>query len=96
MLSASYPRRVLTVTGRSVFRLTASITRYARSGSSSSALPSPEDTTLRAGQPMLISSDVKRPSAVTFAAASPITDGSLPKSWQAVLLSSGCTASRRR
>ena len=45
--------------------------------------------TLRAGQPMLMSSDWKRSSAVTFAAASPITDGSLPKSWQAVLSSSG-------
>ena len=89
MLSASYPRRVLTVTGKLVFCLTASITRYARSGSSRSALPSPEDTTLRAGQPMLMSSDRKRPRAVTFAAASPITDGSLPKIWQAVLPSSG-------
>ena len=45
----------------------------------------------RAGQPMLISSERNLPSSVIFWAASPMTTGSLPNSWQAVLVSSGCT-----
>ena len=70
--------------------------RAARGTSSKSALPSPMPTTLRAGQPMLMSRDAKHPSSLTRAAASPMTTGSRPKSWQAVLVSSGCTASSRR
>ena len=59
------------------------MTRTALSGSSSSAEPLPLPTTLRAGQPMLMSMASKRPMAVSLRADSAIISGTLPISWAA-------------
>ena len=74
------PRRIFTETGRLVAPATASTSRQAWSGSSSSEAPAPVFVTLRTGQPKFMST-MSAPAASTIRAASIIATGSEPKIW---------------
>ena len=90
--------RILTVTGRAAFLTTARSTRSAFGRSRSMALPSPPETILGAGQPMLTSSAKKR-SSQSRSAARPMKSASDPKICSAHrspgLVSLSCTTSSR-
>ncbi len=82
-LPLSQPRRIFTVTGTGEDFTTASASRAAFSGSFIRAAPSPEETTLPTGQPMLMSSRSAPLASTAICAASAMQGISLPKIWAA-------------
>ena len=88
-LPLSQPRRIFTVTGTGEAFTTASAMRAAFSGSRISALPSPLDTILPTGQPMLMSIRSAPDSSAAMHAASAMHPGSLPK----ICALAGCSPS---
>ena len=87
----STPRRIFTDTGSDVADATASTSRQARSGSSSSDAPAPVFVTFLTGQPKFMST-TSAPAASTIRAASAIAAGSEPKIW----IASGCSSRATR
>ena len=87
----STPRRIFTDTGSEVADATASTSRHACSGSSSSEAPAPVFVTFLTGQPKFMST-MSAPAASTIRAASAIAPGSEPKIW----IASGCSSAPTR
>ena len=83
MLPLSQPRRIFAVTGTGDAFTTASASRAAFSGSFIRAAPSPEETTLPTGQPMLMSRMSAPLASMAIWAASAMQEASLPKIWAA-------------